>query len=112
MKKIMVVLSLGFLAANIASADAMSGPKAYCRSDDGKKVVRVKPTAFGNDMQAEVYHKGAIQYILKCEFSDDYLYYCTDGDLAIPRVFTLQHDGETGLYEGNRQTTPLNCRLY
>ncbi len=109
MKKIMVVLSLGFLAANIASAST-PGPRAFCRSDDRVKVVRVKPAAFGNKMQAEVMHEGVLQYILKCEYNPDYLYYCTDGEL-VPRVFTLQHDGITGLYEGSRETRDLTCRL-
>ncbi len=117
MKNIIVFFGLTALAANIASANmapanGASDPRAYCRSDDGKKVVRVHPAAFGDKMQAEVSHKGALQYILKCEYNEDYLYYCTDGDNDTPRVFTLELDGRTGIYEGNRQTTHLNCRLY
>ncbi len=86
------------------------GPRFLCRSDDQVKMVRIKPAAFGQRMQAELSHNGSIYQILPCEMDvNDALYYCTDGDMVAPRIFTLGYDYR-GHYEGTRETRDFGCR--
>lgn len=108
MKKLMVLLSLTTLLAQSASATS-HGPRMYCRSFDEIKSVRVEPGPWGK-MQAKIYHNGTIHQVLKCDFNTNgYLYRCTD-DNDVARIFTVQHDGQTGLYEGSRESWPMHCR--
>ncbi|MCA9506817.1 MAG: hypothetical protein KC505_00165 [Myxococcales bacterium] len=110
MKKMITIMSLVALCAQSGLATSMSKPRAYCRSYDGAKSVRVEPSPFGGKMQAKIYHHGTIHQILKCEDNTDVLYRCMDEN-AVPRIFTLQYDGVTGLYEGTHESREMECRL-
>lgn len=109
MKKIFALVGLTALLAQASLADHMTGPRAYCRSTDGVKSVRVERGPFGK-MQAKVYHNGTIHQVLSCVYNTDVLYRCQDEN-DVPRVFTLLHDGVTGLYEGTHESREMECRL-
>lgn len=112
MKRLVALVGLVglFSSFSFAGNDAV-GPRFFCRSNDNVKVVRIKPAAFGNRMQAEVLHNGSLYQILPCEmYANDMMYYCSDNDPSAARVFTISQDGMTGLYEGTRETREFSCR--